>query len=219
MTRIWIQLVGSKRYEVEITAQTTIEELTAKAASLFDLSCQQLTLVHGGKAMHNSCGPINFKEGEVILAMPRRKIPAAHIVSAALDMQLGGRSRGENDPEDDEDLPSQLPPNAQNWEKFLVAWLKSRGYHPLVTEWVVLLRPVRAVAVLIFIIGCLVSSRLGLGPVFVLVSIVYIIFSNLGRRGANEFSAYSIFNAGIQRLPGQLDADQIDQQVRRGQLG
>ena len=39
-----------------------------------------------------------------------------------------------------------------------------------VMEWVVLVRPMRIVAMLGFILGCLVSNRLGLGPVFVLVS-------------------------------------------------
>jgi hypothetical protein len=43
------------------------------------------------------------------------------------------------------------------------------------------------------------------------------IFGNLGRRGAGDASAYSIFN-NFQRLPGQLDADVVDQQVRRGQM-
>jgi hypothetical protein len=168
--------------------------------------------------MLNGSGPALFQEGAVILAMPRRKVPTDRIVTAALDLQEGGRSRGEIDIEE-EDLPAQLPPSAWYWEKLFVAWLKSRHCPPLLTEWLVLLRPVRLITLFIFILGCMVSSRLGLGPVFVLVSIVYVIFSNLGRRGDNEFSAYSIFNAGVQRLPGQLDADQIDQQVRRGQLG
>jgi hypothetical protein len=35
-------------------------------------------------------------------------------------------------------------------------------------------------------------------------------------RTQGEASAYSIFNPGVQRLPGQLDADQIDDQIRRG---
>lgn len=39
-----------------------------------------------------------------------------------------------------------------------------------VMEWVVLVRPTRVVALFGFILGCLVSNRLGLGPVFVLVS-------------------------------------------------
>jgi hypothetical protein len=50
------------------------------------------------------------------------------------------------------------------------------------------------------------------------VTMIYAIFSNLGRRREGETSAYSIFNEGVVRLPGQLDADQIDDQMRRGQM-
>ena len=50
------------------------------------------------------------------------------------------------------------------------------------------------------------------------VAIVYTIFTNLGRKREGETSAYSICNEGVRRLPGQLDADQIDDQVRRGQM-
>ncbi|PNH12785.1 hypothetical protein TSOC_000321 [Tetrabaena socialis] len=44
------------------------------------------------------------------------------------------------------------------------------------------------------------------------------IFTNLGTRRAGEASAYSIFNRGVQRLPGQLDAGEIDRQMRQGQM-
>lgn len=42
------------------------------------------------------------------------------------------------------------------------------------------------------------------------------IFSCLGKRRAGTLSAYSIFNEGTQRLPGQLSADDIDRQIRGG---
>ena len=53
------------------------------------------------------------------------------------------------------------------------------------------------------------------------VSIMWCIFSNLSRRKAGDTrpSAYSIFNPGVQRLPGQLDADQIDGEIRQGRMG
>ncbi len=69
-----------------------------------------------------------------------------------------------------------------------------------------------------FILGCLVTSRMHLGPIFVLTWMVWVIFSNLGSRREGELSAYSIFNAGVARLPGQLDADAVDEQIRRGQI-
>ena len=62
------------------------------------------------------------------------------------------------------------------------------------------------------------ARRYGLGPVFLLACMLAAIYANLGTRRQGEASAYSIFNDGFQRLPGQLDADVIDQQVRQGQM-
>eukprot|EP00955_Chlamydomonas_euryale_P115369 366344-Chlamydomonas_euryale.AAC.12 len=92
------------------------------------------------------------------------------------------------------------------------------GAPALLIEWVVIIRPMRVAALLGFVVGCLLSSRAGVGPIFVLAAIAATIFSNLGRRRDGEQSAYSIFNTGMRRLPGQLDADQIDEQMRRGQF-
>ena len=48
-----------------------------------------------------------------------------------------------------------------------------------------------------------VLTKLDLGPVYVCLSIIVMIFFNLGKRKAGEASAYSIFN-NMQQLPGQL---------------
>ena len=37
-------------------------------------------------------------------------------------------------------------------------------------EWVLLVRPMRAALLLVFLLGCFISSRMGVGPVFILVS-------------------------------------------------
>lgn len=50
-------------------------------------------------------------------------------------------------------------------------------------------------------------------------SVFVLILLNLGRRREGEWSAYSIFNEGHRRLPGQLTAEHMDDQVRRGHLG
>lgn len=57
-----------------------------------------------------------------------------------------------------------------------------------------------------------------MGPLYVLVSIVAVIFWNLGKRQEGEASAYSMFN-GFRELPGQLNAGLLDDQIRRGQMG
>ncbi len=129
--------------------------------------------------------------------MPKRHAPAASIVSAALDQQNGRRRSAAaslDDDDEDEDAPAQLPPGCPKWEVAVVRWLRSRSEkssslafellwslmsHTLASsrrcpalalEWIVLLRPSRFLTLLLFILGCLVSSRMGLGPVFVLVS-------------------------------------------------
>ena len=55
------------------------------------------------------------------------------------------------------------------------------------------------------------------GPMYVLISIVAVIFGNLGTRAQGEQSAYSIFN-NFRELPGQLNAGRLDEQLRRGQM-
>ena len=61
------------------------------------------------------------------------------------------------------------------------------------------------------------ASRLGVGELYVLATVVCLIFLNLGQRKEGEASAYSIFN-GFRRLPGQLTADELDRQVRTGRM-
>ena len=55
------------------------------------------------------------------------------------------------------------------------------------------------------------------GPLYVLVTIVAVIFGNLGTRAQGEASAYSVFN-NFRELPGQLNAGRLDDQLRRGQM-
>jgi hypothetical protein len=58
---------------------------------------------------------------------------------------------------------------------------------------------------------------LQIGPLYVLVSVITLIYFNLGTRQPGQASAYSIFN-NFRELPGQLNADAFDQQLRNGQL-
>ena len=62
------------------------------------------------------------------------------------------------------------------------------------------------------------ACRLQVGPLYVLGTILVVIFTNLGTRKPGEASAYSVFNEGMRALPGQLNADAIDDQMRRGQM-
>ena len=55
------------------------------------------------------------------------------------------------------------------------------------------------------------------GALYVLATLMLLIFMNLGTRKPGEASAYSVFN-NFRELPGQLNANRLDDQIRRGQM-
>lgn len=88
----------------------------------------------------------------------------------------------------------------------------------LLLVWLFQIGPLRLLVLAAVVAGMKVASFYELGPVYILLAIIITIFTHLGRKKEGEASAYSVFNPGVQRLPGQLDADVIDQQIRRGQI-
>jgi hypothetical protein len=104
-------------------------------------------------------------------------------------------------------LPSPLPRTQDKCRapELLLVWLFQIG-------------PARLLVLAAVLAGAKLASLYDLGPIYILLAILATIFTHLGRKKEGEASAYSVFNPGVQRLPGQLDADVIDQQIRRGQF-
>ncbi|KAK9906447.1 hypothetical protein WJX75_001982 [Coccomyxa subellipsoidea] len=65
--------------------------------------------------------------------------------------------------------------------------------------------------------GAPIASKYQVGEIYVLLTLMTVIFCNLGTRREGEASAYSIFN-NFRELPGQLNANMLDDQLRRGQM-
>jgi hypothetical protein len=121
-----------------------------------------------------------------------------------------GRSNGrdgqreEGNEEDDEDLIVPLRGARANAERAL----RERLGLP---RWLAnLLARVPLVRLVSWFVALRIAHERELGPVFVLATGFALIISNLGRRRAGQASAYSIFNDGFARLPGQLTADDVD---------
>lgn len=102
-------------------------------------------------------------------------------------------------------MPASLLQEKCNAPELLLVWLFQIG-------------PTRLLVLAAVLAGAKLASFYDLGPVYILLAIIITIFTHLGRKKEGEASAYSVFNPGVQRLPGQLDADVIDQQIRRGQI-
>ncbi|KAF8066250.1 hypothetical protein HT031_002573 [Scenedesmus sp. PABB004] len=75
-----------------------------------------------------------------------------------------------------------------------------------------------AVACVLLAARLVYAADPGLSAAFLLVAMIAGIFLNLGTKAEGEASAYSVFNPGVRRLPGQLDADELDRQIRQGQM-
>ena len=67
-----------------------------------------------------------------------------------------------------------------------------------------------------------VAASYDAGPVFIIVMIFVFMFCNLSNASkdsaSSQPSAYAMFNQDGRELPGQLNAAQMDQMLRAGQL-
>ena len=50
--------------------------------------------------------------------------------------------------------------------------------------------------------------------VWIILSLTFLLFTNLGDRKEGELSAYSVFNKGFRNLLGSLTAEEIDNHIR-----
>jgi hypothetical protein len=90
----------------------------------------------------------------------------------------------------------------------------------LLLVWLFQIGPARLLIAAAVLAGARLVYNLdpGFSAVYLLLAMIAAIYINLGTKQEGEASAYSVFNPGVRRLPGQLDADEIDRQIRQGQM-
>ena len=179
-----------------------LHELKVKIGRIIDSECtvDRLVLLAEGK---NIDSVASIRPGQHVVCVVRPTLPTETIRASVLD-PAG---------EDDEETEINALFTVEN--RWLVVQLEKMQ----IPEWVV--APLtkirlRSLAILgVWIMMSKVASYYHLGPVFFVMTIFSLICTNLGNRRRGKFSAYSIFNPGVQRLPGQLTAEQLDQEYRR----
>lgn len=117
-----------------------------------------------------------------------------------------------------EETKARLPVNASNLERKLLLKLRHDWHLPESALMVVF--AVRLQTWLIFfawLASTPIAHAMSIGPLYILGTLILVIFKNLGNRQPGEASAYSIFN-NFQELPGQLNAGRLDDQLRHGQM-
>ncbi|KAL2901463.1 SAYSvFN domain-containing protein 1 [Bienertia sinuspersici] len=140
---------------------------------------------------------------DCLIVAVRPKAPPKHI-----------RSGDDEDDEDEDDLKFQLPESTSRWK-----WRLFVFYMINIVLIALFSLSFKAwIFIILWFILAPVAHRWDLGPLFILGTGFFIIFWNLGHRKTGELSAYSIFNEDFRELPGTLNADRLDRDLRTGQL-
>lgn len=126
---------------------------------------------------------------------------------------------GHDNDDDDEDLKFQLPQSSSRWKKKLYSFLHDKLKLPDIILMIIFTLSLKAwVLIIMWFILAPVAHRWDLGPLYILATGFCLILFNLGKRKAGDSSAYSIFNEDFRELPGTLNADRFDRDIRAGQF-
>lgn len=213
MPEISVQLVGRIRRSLTVPSCCSVANLRRLIAAEFQISDDRLRLVTGGATLSDTDTPPTFKDGESVLAFAAPRLPSSKYSDGIV------RGSGEYLDAEAEDERFRLRVGATRGERLLARLLQQQLRLPdVVLQLLFSIRLRTIIGFIVWLCLCPLAARVHVGPLFVLGSIVAVIFINLGTRKPGEQSAYSVFNEGIRALPGQLNADAIDDQMRHGQM-
>jgi len=206
--RIHIRCVGRHGFSLDCDdGDVGVAELRARVAATASWSASTTKLVSSGKVLADG-ERVQLSDGALVLALAAppavvsRAQPALEAELLPDDQPVGTRLDALN-----------LHPVLRNVAHKLVSF----GAPESVVA--VLCAPATLRRLLLFAAWCMMSktaARYDVGPPFILFSILAAVIVNLGVRQPGSLSAYSLFNPGVQSLPGTTSAEEFDAQVRNG---
>ncbi|KAH6816884.1 ubiquitin family protein [Perilla frutescens var. frutescens] len=211
LVNITLRTIGpSPRSRLSLPSTLKVEELRKLIAGTTHLPLENMTLVFHGNVLHDSTNGedslVQLHEGDTVTVAIKPKPPAKHI-------------QDNFDDDDGEDLKFQLPESTSRWKRKLFFTLRDKIKLPnMLLMAIFSLRTKTWAAILIWFILAPFAHRLDIGPLYILGTGFLIIFYNLGHRQPGDVSAYSVFNEDFRELPGTLNADRLDRDIRLGQL-
>ncbi|CAL8462591.1 g2124 [Coccomyxa elongata] len=210
--QIRVQVIGGSSRCFELHPGTQVAELKEVISRELRFPRDRLKLVRKGKALEDSDGPAQLQDGDSFLAVLAPPMPPKHVQETG-DASNSFEESSINDP-----ARFRLPANASPLRKRIAAFLQHRLKLPEVVLVIIFsVKPSVWLAFLAWMAAAPIASRFQVGEMYVLVTLVTLILCNLGTRREGEASAYSIFN-NFRELPGQLNANVLDDQLRRGQM-
>ncbi|KAF3330344.1 hypothetical protein FCM35_KLT03698 [Carex littledalei] len=190
-----------------------VGELRRRIALSRDLPSDRLKLVLRGKTLHDKQSADSVEDATVRLShgdclmvavMPTR--PAKHL-------------HGDDSDDEDEELKFVVPQTAGPWKRKVFTFLSHKLRIPDIVLMVMFSMGLKAWAfIILWFLLAPIAQKLDLGPIYIIGTGFLLILLNLGRRQRGELSAYSIFNEDFRELPGTLNAERLDRDIRAGQL-
>ncbi|CAH9088539.1 unnamed protein product [Cuscuta europaea] len=210
MVEINLRVIGPwPPSRIAVPSSIKVRDLRKSIAKIRHLPVEALKLVLQGNVLHdNQNGDdiiVHLKSGDSLTIAVKPKSPANHL-------------RDEFDNDEDE-LKFHLPQSSSWWKKKFFFVLRDRLKLPdmfLMAIFSISLK-IWAIIVVWFVLAP-IAHRFDIGPLYILGTGFGIIFYNLGQRQHGELSAYSIFNEDFRELPGTLNADHLDRDIRAGRL-
>ncbi len=213
--RIILQTLGRGRLDLEVEADVSVAKLRAAAAAAGNLALERTKLVCAGRVLEDADGSARLGDGATVFALAA---PVAEQHRAPVQPSAAPVASSRADEHEDDAAPEL------RLERLDLHPLARRCAQRLVTGGVpeallAVLLSIRLRALLLFLAWC-IASRLAaaheLGPPFVLFSCLAAMFLNLGARKPGELSAYSLFNPGLRPLPGAMEPEELERQMRAG---
>uniref|UniRef100_A0A0D6R1F7 Ubiquitin-like domain-containing protein n=1 Tax=Araucaria cunninghamii TaxID=56994 RepID=A0A0D6R1F7_ARACU len=205
-----VKKIGSARpRQLQVPPTIKVSQLRRIVGTEVNLPIEWLKIFLHGAVLHdvkNGCEVhASLNEGDSLLAIVAPKPPAKHIQDTEDD--------------DEDDLRLSLPETAAQWKKNLLFFLQNKlGVPDIVLVTILSISLKKWIMVFLWFIIAPLAYRWDLGPVYILTTAFTLIFFNLGQRQQGDASAYSIFNENFRELPGTLNADRLDRDLRAGQL-
>eukprot|EP01018_Ginkgo_biloba_P032278 Gb_22467 [translate_table: standard] len=208
--RIYVKKIGNARPRlIQISPSIKVSDLRRLVGVAVNLPIDQLKLFLHGVVLHDmktgSEVHVNLNDGDTVIAVVAPKPPAKHIQNREAD--------------DEDDLQFNLPETTAQWKKELLCVLRDKWKVPDIVLMAIFFISLKIWAMIfLWFIMAPIAYRWDLGPLYILTTAFSLIFFNLGQRRQGDVSAYSIFNDGFRELPGTLNADRLDRDIRAGQF-
>lgn len=210
---IVVRTVGPARPScLNVPSSIKVRDLRKLIAGNNHLPIENLRLILRGNVLHDSKHGedafLQLNNGDSLIVAVKPKPPSKNLRDALDD-----------DDDDNEDLKFQLPHSSSRWKRKLYCFLHDKLKLPDILLMAIFSLSLKMwIIILLWFILAPVAHRWDLGPLYILGTGFAIILWNLGHRQPGDVSAYSIFNEDFQELPGTLNADRLDRDIRAGQF-